>query len=127
MCRLTTSEQDYWKGKIQELAAGAHKVIAVATRAADASMDMSKEPDREFELGGILAFEDPVRDGVREAIRDCQAAGIHPIMVTGDHPLTAHAVAIEVGMGSPNPKVISGDEVEDLVKSGQGGDLRRLT
>lgn len=126
MCRLTITEQDYWKGKIQELAEGSHKVIAVATRAADASMDVSKEPDQEFELGGILAFEDPVRDGVREAMRDCQSAGIHPIMVTGDHPLTAHAVAIEVGLGAPNPKVISGDEVEELVRSGHGGDLRKV-
>ncbi len=60
------------------------------------------------------------------AIKACQAAGIHPIMVTGDHPLTAHAVAIEVGMGAPNPRVISGDEVEVLVKSGRGGDLRQV-
>ena len=126
MCRLSENEQESWQAKIRELAAGAHKVIAVASRATEASMDMSQEPDKDFEFGGLLAFEDPVRDGVRDAIKACQAAGIHPIMVTGDHPLTAHAVAIEVGMGAPNPRVISGDEVEVLINSGRGGELRQV-
>ncbi len=126
MCRLTKDEQDAWQARIQELAAGAHKVIAVAHQTADASLDVSQEPDREFEFEGLLAFEDPVREGVREAVTACHAAGIHPIMVTGDHPLTARAVAVEVGMGIPSPRVISGDEVEHLVRSGRGGELRQI-
>lgn len=126
MCRLSESEQTSWQTKLRDLAAGAHKVIAVASRATEAAIDMSQEPDKDFEFAGLLAFEDPVRDGVREAIKACQAAGIHPIMVTGDHPLTAHAVAIEVGIGSSNPRVISGDEVEILVKSGRGSELRQV-
>lgn len=126
MCRLTKGEQEAWQSRIQELAAGAHKVIAVAHRTADASLDASHEPDREFEFEGLLAFEDPVREGVREAVMACHAAGIHPIMVTGDHPLTARAVAVEVGMGAPSPRVISGDEVEDLVSRGRGGELRQI-
>jgi P-type Ca2+ transporter type 2C len=126
MCRLTHDEQNSWQVKIRELAAGAHKVIAVASRATDASIKMSQEPNSEFELEGLLAFEDPVRDGVREAIKACQAAGIHPIMVTGDHPLTAYAVAIEVGIGAPTPRVLSGDEVEVLVRNGNGSALRNV-
>jgi len=126
MCRLTRDEQVGWQEKIQELAAGAHKVIAVASRAIDTTTNISQEPDSEFDFEGLLAFEDPVRDGVREAVKACQAAGIHPIMVTGDHPLTAHAVAVEVGMGAPGPRVISGDEVEDLVRKGHGGELRKV-
>jgi hypothetical protein len=90
MCRLTDDERNAWQAKIKELAAGAHKVIAVASRTTNESIDVSREPDRDFDFEGLLAFEDPVREGVREAIRACQVAGIHPIMVTGDHPLTAH-------------------------------------
>jgi Ca2+-transporting ATPase len=45
-------------------------------------------------------------------------------MVTGDHPLTAHAVAVEVGIGTPHPRVITGDEIEQLVRSERGEELR---
>ena len=126
MCRLTTNEQRDWMAKLEGLAAGAHKVIAVASRNSDASIELSQEPEMEFDFEGLLAFEDPIRDGVREAVKACQSAGIHPIMVTGDHPITARAVAIEVGIGASSPRVISGDEVEELVKSGRGGELRRV-
>ena len=44
-------------------------------------------------IAGLLAFEDPVRPGVAEALDTCRAARIHVIMVTGDHPATARAVA----------------------------------
>lgn len=126
MCRLTEDEQNTWLARIRELAAGAHKVIAVASRSTSESIDLSCEPNSDFDFDGLLAFEDPVREGVREAIGACQAAGIHIIMVTGDHPLTAHAVAMEVGIGAPNPHVISGDELEKLVNSQQGAELLKV-
>lgn len=59
-------------------------------------------------------------------MKACQAADIHPIMVTGDHPLTARAVATEVGLGSPSPRVMSGDEVEEWVRTGRGKELGAL-
>lgn len=126
MCRLTDDERSAWQAKIKELAAGAHKVVAIASRTTYESINVSYEPDQDFDFEGLLAFEDPVREGVREAIRACQVAGIHPIMVTGDHPLTANAVAIEVGIGAPNPRVITGDELEQFVSSGRGGELRKV-
>jgi Ca2+-transporting ATPase len=126
MCRLTDDERNAWQAKIKELAAGAHKVIAVASRQMTESINVSHEPDADYYFEGLLAFEDPVREGVQEAIRACQGAGIHPIMVTGDHPLTAHAVAAEIGIGGPNPRVITGDELEQLVRSGRGGELREV-
>lgn len=124
MCRLSDDERNEWQAKLTELTAGSHKVIAVASRCNHEPIEISFEPDRDFTFEGLLAFEDPVRDGVREAIRACQAAGIHPMMVTGDHPLTAQAVAIEVGIGSTHPRVISGEELEEIVRSGRGRDLR---
>lgn len=123
MCHLTDDERNAWQTKIKELAAGAHKVIAVASGSMNEPMNLSYEPDRDFDFEGLLAFEDPVREGVTDAISLCQNAGIHAIMVTGDHPLTAKAVAIEVGIGAPAPRVISGDDLEQLVKSQRGADL----
>jgi Ca2+-transporting ATPase len=80
----------------------------------DASADESiaVEPDAGYRLAGVLAFGDPVREGVVEAVAACRAAGIHTIMATGDHPLTAASVARAVGLGGSAPVVITGDELE---------------
>ena len=67
-----------------------------------------------------------MREGVAQAIGACRHAGLHPIMVTGDHPLTARAVAREVGLGGPAPRVVSGEEMEALVARGQGHGLREI-
>jgi Ca2+-transporting ATPase len=65
------------------------------------------EPQTGFAFAGLLAFEDPVRDGVRAAIADCMAAGMRVILVTGDHPATAAAIAREIGLGGAEPKVVA--------------------
>jgi Ca2+-transporting ATPase len=89
-----------------ELAASGHKVIACAQRALPEWP--GGEPDRGFAFAGLLAFEDPVRTGVVEAVAEVQGAGIRLLMVTGDHPLTAAAIAREVGLGAGAPRVIDG-------------------
>ena len=58
-------------------------------------------------------MQDPPRPEVRDAVRICEAAGIIPVMITGDHPLTAAAVAREVGILG-NRRVLSGSELESL-------------
>ena len=77
-------------------------------------------------MAGLLAFEDPLRAGVAEAAAECRAAGIHTIMVTGDHPLTASAIAQEVGLGAGSPTVISGEELEASLARGEAAKLRHV-
>jgi Ca2+-transporting ATPase len=120
MCDIAPSERANWLAQLEELAAGAHKVIAVASKTGNGFIPSSDEPGAGFEFAGLLAFEDPVRQGVREAVAACSSAGIHTIMVTGDHPLTARAVAKDVGIGGANPKVVVGDELDDLTSNHRG-------
>jgi magnesium-transporting ATPase (P-type) len=66
-------------------------------------------------LAGLAALEDPPRPEVADAIQTCRTAGIRVIMVTGDHPQTAKAIAREIGMvRSENPVVITGSELSRL-------------
>ncbi|MBK6769730.1 MAG: cation-transporting P-type ATPase [Ardenticatenales bacterium] len=109
---------------IQAFATDAHKVVAVAWRPLDAAADVGTEPASGYRFAGLLAFEDPVREGVREAVTACRVAGIHTIMVTGDHPVTAAAVARAVGLGGREPRVVLGDALEAMVADGLGGTLR---
>ena len=116
MSSLSETERDAWEGRITKLATDGHKVIACAWRPLDTAIWVGGEPDRDLRLGGLLAFEDPVRAGVAEAVQACREAGIHTIMVTGDHPATARAVAREIGLGEPAPAIISGDELEERLE-----------
>jgi Ca2+-transporting ATPase len=107
---------------VAALADEGHKVLACAWRRVEPG-ERGPEPAEGFQLAGLLALEDPVREGVADAVRACRDAGIHAIMVTGDHPLTARAVAREIGLGGQAPHVVTGDELEQLT----GGDrLERL-
>ena len=69
MSTLDTPGRASWHDEIARLAEGAHKVIAVASREADGLPASGGEPDSGFEFVGLLAFEDPVREGVRDAVR----------------------------------------------------------
>jgi P-type Ca2+ transporter type 2C len=66
-------------------------------------------------FGGFLAFEDPIRTDVAEAIAEVRGAGAHVIMLTGDNPETAHYIASQVGITQPGDElVMRGNEIDDL-------------
>ena len=71
--------------------------------------------DAETGLGflGLVAFADPIRDGVREALDECRSAGIRVVMITGDHPATACAVARDLGLARPD-RALTGEELDLL-------------
>lgn len=101
--------QRHWLEQAAQLAAGGHKVIACAQRSLPAWN--GAEPDGAFAFAGLLAFEDPVRPGVAEAVTQLQRAGLRVLMVTGDHPLTARAIARDAGIGGESPTVVAGTEL----------------
>ncbi len=122
MSILDDAGRSAWLERTSGLAQEGHKVLACAWRALDADAWAGGEPDHGFRLAGVLAFEDPLRPGVTEAVGMCRDAGIRVIMVTGDHPLTGCAVAREIGLGGGAPVVVSGDEAERrLTASGTRG------
>ena len=116
-CRLSDGERASHLAKADQLAAEGHKVIACAQCVLEQSGWTDHEPDSGFEYVGLIALEDPVREGVVESVRVCQQAGIHVIMITGDHPLTARAVATEIGLGKGEPHVVTAEELESQIKS----------
>ncbi|WP_374437238.1 cation-translocating P-type ATPase [Inhella sp.] len=99
LCALGSTERADWLAQVEALARDGHKVIACAQRALAPDEDAASEAGAGLRFGGLLAFEDPVREGVPAAVAECLAAGMRVIMVTGDHPTTAAAVAREIGLG----------------------------
>ncbi len=90
------------------------RVLAVAGRAVDGEVPISAESaERDLELYGLLALQDPPRADVREAISSCRRAGIKVAMVTGDHPETAAAIADETGLRNADDPVLLGHDLPD--------------
>lgn len=119
MSRLTPAETAAWLAKTEELGAGGHKVLACASRRLDEWS--GSEPTADYRFLGLLAFEDPVREGVRAAVAKAKAAGIRVIMVTGDHVATARAIAREIGLGGDSPRIIEGAAFEPGAARGADG------
>lgn len=122
LCVLDEGTRAEIEREVQQLAESRHKVIACASLRLPRNGWAGGEPDRGFTFEGLLAFEDPVRPGVGAAIEECKAAGIHVIVVTGDHPATARAIAREIGLGSSpsGPCVVLGGELERFLRVGAG-------
>jgi Ca2+-transporting ATPase len=111
MSALKDEERKLWTRRIEELASGGRRVIACASRLLPPGFS-EEEPDSGYQFAGALLFEDPLREGAREAVEICRKSGIRVMMITGDHSETARSVAISVGLGGGSPKVRSGEELE---------------
>lgn len=99
----------------EELARRALRVLAVATRELPAAgFDPTGDLERHLEglvFQGLVGLRDPPRPSARGAIALCRRAGIEVKMVTGDHPITARAIATELGLGGD---VVTGAELDGL-------------
>jgi calcium-translocating P-type ATPase len=118
-----------WNGQTANLAAGTSvafikaaeemgksglRVLAFAWRGLAADFDADKADERMI-LAGLVGLEDPPREEVPDALRRCRDAGIKVIMVTGDHPQTAEAIARETGLfRSDDSVVITGRQMDHL-------------
>jgi P-type Ca2+ transporter type 2C len=70
--------------------------------------------EKELTLAGIVGLIDPPRENVKLAIAECKSAGIKPVMITGDHPATAKAIAKEIGILEERDLVLTGAELQHI-------------
>jgi len=104
---------------VRRLASKGLRIIAVASRRLDPAEVGAPEAvlERDLELHGFLCLSDPLRDEVPAALARCHSAGIRVILVTGDHPVTARAIAEHAGilsLDSPPQAVLTGDSLESM-------------
>jgi Ca2+-transporting ATPase len=100
----------------QRLAAAGLRVLAVAERAwPDApTIDDPSAVETDLHLLGLVGIADPPRPEALAAVRDCRSAGITPVMITGDHPTTARAIAEQLEILEPGGRVLGGSELAAL-------------
>ena len=110
---ITASDQSLIKNQLSGMAAGALRVIAVAYKEDPAE----KITENEFCFLGLFGMIDPPRKGAAESVLKCKRAGIRTVMITGDHPETAFAIAKNLHIASEKSEVITGAELDRLSDS----------
>ncbi|WP_373059599.1 cation-translocating P-type ATPase [Gemmatimonas sp.] len=93
------------------VAAAGLRVLAVATRTLSAPPESAEEAEQKLTLLALVGLIDPPRAEAKAAVETCQAAGIHVVMITGDHPATALAIAVRLGIASINDTVLTGHDI----------------
>ncbi|HEY4595937.1 MAG TPA: cation-transporting P-type ATPase, partial [Thermoanaerobaculia bacterium] len=104
---LADEDRRQWLGRNQELAGQGFRILGLAERTAVA---VDESPYADLSWRGLAVLEDPPRADARPAVEACRRAGIRVVMVTGDQPPTAAAVARSVGLAT-DPKVVTGREL----------------
>lgn len=106
--------------KVQEaingLASKALRTIAIAYKPVPANTVILSEQEAEKKLTfiGVQGMIDPPRPEVKEAVKECKAAGIKTVMITGDHVITAKAIAAQLGILSNKSKVLDGKALSNM-------------
>ena len=109
-------EKDEYKKQNIGLTGKGYRVIAIA----DGKVKGTDKKDiKNLDFVGMVAFIDPVRDEVKESIKECANAGIKVIMITGDHPLTAYAIAKELGLCNNFDEVATGEDIKKYHELGE--------
>lgn len=112
LCRMDGAAFLVLRQAVEVMAASGMRVLGVAS-ASTAEADAEKGNEaHQFRLLGLIGLSDPLRAGVPEAIAQCHSAGIRVVMITGDYPATAQAIAVQAGIGSG--AIMTGDQVRAM-------------
>ncbi|HSW38416.1 MAG TPA: cation-transporting P-type ATPase, partial [Acidobacteriota bacterium] len=121
--QLTDKDRENILSAAQTMAGDALRVLGLAYKRLPANSAVSAAIEQDMTFSGLAGMIDPPRDEAREAIKHCKEAGIKPVMITGDHKLTAIAIARELGMVKEGIAVsgadldkMSNEEFEALVE-----------
>ena len=112
LCHLDAPSAGKVSVAVNALAADGLRVLAVAQAKFDGAGFPAVEHDFEFEFVGLLGLADPLRAEIPDAMRQCRDAGIRVVMITGDYPATARAIAQQAGLATDD--VLSGDDLATM-------------
>ena len=129
MCDIEPLHQRRLQETAEGLAAEGYRVLALAAAMSDgrSTGEVIDGDPRGLRLVGFIGMYDPLRSGVKDAIESCHEAGIRVCMITGDHPITATAVARELGIDRANAGAITGSELEGVSDENVDTLLRRYS
>lgn len=116
LCHLPDARRDQLAAQADHMADSGLRVLGVARARHPAGSDWpDQQHDFNFEWVGLVGLADPLRAEVPAAVAQCRRAGIRMVMITGDHPRTAAAIAAQAGIESTS--VLTGDDIAAMNES----------
>ncbi|MFA6078501.1 MAG: cation-translocating P-type ATPase [Candidatus Omnitrophota bacterium] len=116
LCHLDEKAREELSTNIHLMASEGLRVIGVAKSFFDKQKLPSSQHDFDFKFIGLIGLADPIRDTVPTAIKECYAAGVRVVMITGDYPVTAQNIARQIGLKNPD-EIITGPEIAKMSES----------
>ena len=113
LCHLEAKEKKRLSAAVEQLASEGLRVLGVAKAKISSKGLPDIQHDFKFDFIGLIGLSDPIRSNVKKAVSECQKAGIRVIMITGDYPVTAQHIAMEIGLENPD-KCMTGDELRSI-------------
>lgn len=113
LCKMDEQEKATHLTEVHEMAEKGYRVIAVANATFHDKLLPESQHDFDFKFLGLIGLEDPIRPEVPQAIKECNEAGIKVIMITGDYPITAKSIALQIGMDAKS-SILTGDEMKGM-------------
>ena len=112
LCHLDNATRAALTQFIDTMAAEGLRILGVARGSFAGPALPDSQHDFEFEFAGLVGLADPLRASVPAAVKECLSAGIKVVMITGDYPATAKAIATQAGIGAED--LVTGEELEKL-------------
>ena len=112
LCRIDGGRLDALKQSVSDMAVEGLRVLGVARAACEAGELPDSPREFAFEFLGLVGLADPLRESAAAAVKECRSAGIRVVMITGDYPETAAAIARQAGLDAD--RVITGRALETM-------------
>jgi Ca2+-transporting ATPase len=113
LCHLDIEAKNKYDQSVADMASAGLRVLGVAKAIVDPGILPAIQHDFDFEFIGLIGLSDPIRENVPDAVKECHKAGIRVIMITGDYPVTAKNIAMDIGLNNPE-LCITGSELRDM-------------
>ena len=114
ICPVTDADKAVIEAQNQEFSRGGLRVLAFAYKKMDTDRDLCLEDENDLIFLGLISMMDPPRVESADAVAECIRAGIKPIMITGDHKVTAAAIAKRIGILKDESEACEGAEIDNL-------------
>nr|WP_317378746.1 cation-translocating P-type ATPase [uncultured Faecalimonas sp.] len=114
VCPITDADKVAIEAQNQEFSRGGLRVLAFAYKKMDTDRDLCLEDENDLIFLGLISMMDPPRVESADAVAECIRAGIKPIMITGDHKVTAAAIAKRIGILKDESEACEGAEIDNL-------------
>lgn len=125
LCRLEPGSLAAMQRDVDEMAAAGMRVLAAARADIGGGALPETQRDVPFRFTGLLGFSDPLRPTVPAAVAECRAAGIRVVMITGDYPATARAIAMQAGLAAGD--LLTGQQLETMDDAALRGKVATTT